>query len=49
MGGEMFQKMHNYGEINGIDLMPFIKANTDLSMLVVRHSQDIGERSGRNI
>src|SRR6476659_912451 len=26
MGGEMFQKMHNYGEINGIDLMPFIKA-----------------------
>src|SRR6476660_3657024 len=44
MGGEMFQKMHNYGEINGIDLMPFIKANTDLSIVVVRHSQDVGER-----
>jgi hypothetical protein len=44
MGGEMFQKMQNYGEINGIDLMPFIKANTDLSIVVVRHSQDVGER-----
>jgi hypothetical protein len=44
MGGEMFQKMHDYGEINGIDLMPFIKANTDLSIVVVRHSQDVGER-----
>jgi hypothetical protein len=44
MGGEMFQKMHNYGEINGMDLMPFIKANTDLSIVVVRHSQDVGER-----
>jgi KaiC/GvpD/RAD55 family RecA-like ATPase len=44
MGGEMFQKMHDYGEINGIDLMPFIKANTDLSIVVFRHSQDVGER-----
>jgi KaiC/GvpD/RAD55 family RecA-like ATPase len=44
MGGEMFQKMHNYGEINGMDLMTFIKANTDLSIVVVRHSQDVGER-----
>ena len=49
MGGEMFQKMHNYGEINGIDLMHFIKANTDLSIVVVRHSQDVGERLARNI
>ena len=44
MGGDMFQKMHNYGEINGIEIIPFIKANTDLSIVVVRHSQDIGER-----
>jgi KaiC/GvpD/RAD55 family RecA-like ATPase len=44
MGGEMFQKMYNYGEINGIDLMSFIKANTDLSIVVVRHSQDVVER-----
>jgi KaiC/GvpD/RAD55 family RecA-like ATPase len=44
MGGDMFQKMHNYGEINGIEIIPFIKANTDLSIVVVRHSQNIGER-----
>jgi KaiC/GvpD/RAD55 family RecA-like ATPase len=44
MGGDMFQKMHNYGEINGMEIIPFIKANTDLSIVVVRHSQNIGER-----
>src|SRR6476660_1313112 len=44
MSGEMFQQMHNYAQINVLDLMTFIKANTDLSIVVVRHSQDVGER-----
>jgi hypothetical protein len=43
MGGDMFQRMHNYGEINGIDLLSFIKANTDLSIVVVQHPQNVGE------
>jgi hypothetical protein len=42
MGAEMFQKMHNYGEIDGIEIMSFLNANTDLSLILVRNSQNIG-------
>src|SRR5207244_7567669 len=41
MGADMFQNIHHYREIN--EIMPFIKENTDLSLIVVRHSQNIGE------
>jgi KaiC/GvpD/RAD55 family RecA-like ATPase len=41
MDADMFKKMHNYREINGIETIPFLKANIDLSLIVIRHSQNI--------
>ena len=41
MDADMFKKMHNYREINGIEVIPFLKANIDLSLIVVRRSQNI--------
>jgi KaiC/GvpD/RAD55 family RecA-like ATPase len=43
MGTNIAQKMNRYREINGIDLLPFIRANTDLSLIVSRHSQNTRE------
>ena len=43
MGTNIAQKMNRYREISGIDLLPFIRANTDLSLIVSRHSQDTRE------
>jgi hypothetical protein len=40
MGTNIAEKMNRYREISGIDLLPFIRANTDLSLIVSRHSQD---------
>jgi KaiC/GvpD/RAD55 family RecA-like ATPase len=40
MGTNITQKINRYREISGIDLFPFIRANTDLSLIVSRHSQN---------
>jgi KaiC/GvpD/RAD55 family RecA-like ATPase len=40
MGTNIAQKINRYREIGGIDLFPFIRANTDLSLIVSRHSQN---------
>jgi KaiC/GvpD/RAD55 family RecA-like ATPase len=40
MGTNIAQKINSYREIGGIDLFPFIRANTDLSLIVSRHSQN---------
>ena len=41
IGMGMSNKLHMYREINGIDIMSFIRANTDLSLIVIRQSQNI--------
>lgn len=43
MGLDMHQKMHKHGEINRMEIIPFIRANTDLSLLVIQQSQNIQE------
>ena len=39
----MYQNMCKHGQINKTEIIPFIRANTDLSLLVVQHSQNILE------
>jgi KaiC/GvpD/RAD55 family RecA-like ATPase len=40
---DMYQNMRKHGQINKTEIIPFIRANTDLSLLVVQHSQNILE------
>jgi hypothetical protein len=43
MGTNIAQKINRYREINGIDMLPFVRANTDLSLIVSRHSRNTRE------
>jgi KaiC/GvpD/RAD55 family RecA-like ATPase len=43
MGTNIAQKMYRSREINRRELLPFIRANTDLSLIVSRHSQSTRE------
>ena len=40
MGTNIADKISRYSEAGKLDILPFIRANTDLSLIVSRHSQD---------
>ncbi|HZD81716.1 MAG TPA: gas vesicle protein GvpD P-loop domain-containing protein [Nitrososphaeraceae archaeon] len=41
MNIDMYQNVHKDGQINKMEIMPFIRENTDLSLLVIQHPQNI--------
>jgi KaiC/GvpD/RAD55 family RecA-like ATPase len=43
MGIDMFQKTHNHGQINRMDVISLIRANPDLSIVIIRNSQNVGD------
>jgi hypothetical protein len=40
---DVHQNMHKHGQINKMEILPFIRANTDLSLLVIQHPQNLIE------
>ena len=38
---DIYQNVHKDGQINKMEIMPFIRANTESSLLVIQHPQNI--------